>query len=363
MVGLRPERRRRDDRLRHGHRQGRRPLRLPLQPAEEPRDLLPGDRPRRPRRRAEHAASCSRARTTSRRSRTSPTATRRPARRSPACSRRCSGTTRAREFAVSEYDLSARHDVRPLVLKTLLTYLELDGMLRQGTPFYAGYRLRPIGELARRRLRPLRLRRARTSSPRSSRPARRAALWTTHRPGGGRRRARRGARADRHGARRTSSSRASSSCRPPTSRQRYTLLAHPASTGELLARLAERFDRREQAETARVGAGARARHARRLPDANELAAYFGETRAEPCGHCAHCLTGAAQRAAAGGAAAAVSTRSWTARARPPAAPPIPTRSARRDSARASSAASPARRRPARGSPATRSSASSPTAAS
>ena len=46
------------------------------------------------------------------------------------------------EFAVSEYDLSNRHDVRPLVLRTVLTYLELDGVLRQGTPFYAGYRLR-----------------------------------------------------------------------------------------------------------------------------------------------------------------------------------------------------------------------------
>src|SRR6266542_2172486 len=50
------------------------------------------------------------------------------------------------EFAVSEYELSVRHDLRPLVLKTALTYLELDGVLRQGTPFYAGYRLRPTGE-------------------------------------------------------------------------------------------------------------------------------------------------------------------------------------------------------------------------
>jgi ATP-dependent DNA helicase RecQ len=48
------------------------------------------------------------------------------------------------QFAVSEYELSARYDVRPLVLKTVLTYLELDGLLRQGTPFYAGYRLRPL---------------------------------------------------------------------------------------------------------------------------------------------------------------------------------------------------------------------------
>src|SRR5688500_18609975 len=52
------------------------------------------------------------------------------------------------EFAIAEYDLSARHDIRPLVLKTVLTYLELDGLLRQGTPFDAGYRRRPLdGEL------------------------------------------------------------------------------------------------------------------------------------------------------------------------------------------------------------------------
>src|SRR3954451_14102252 len=47
------------------------------------------------------------------------------------------------DFAVSEYELSSRHDVRPLVLKTILTYLELDGFLEQGTPFYAGYGVRP----------------------------------------------------------------------------------------------------------------------------------------------------------------------------------------------------------------------------
>src|SRR6266568_1788759 len=48
------------------------------------------------------------------------------------------------EFDVSLYDLSSRHDLRPLVLRTLLTYLELNGVLRQGTPFYAGYEIRPL---------------------------------------------------------------------------------------------------------------------------------------------------------------------------------------------------------------------------
>ena len=102
------------------------------------------------------SASCSPARTTCPRSRTSPSATRRRGRRWPACSRMCSQQPVGAEFAVSEYELSVRHDLRPLVLKTALTYLELDGVLRQGTPFYAGYRLRPIGDVVRGRLRPLR---------------------------------------------------------------------------------------------------------------------------------------------------------------------------------------------------------------
>jgi ATP-dependent DNA helicase RecQ len=52
---------------------------------------------------------------------------------------------RGPEFDVSLPDLSSRHDLRPLVLKTILTYLELMGVLRQGTPFYAGYEFRPLG--------------------------------------------------------------------------------------------------------------------------------------------------------------------------------------------------------------------------
>ena len=90
------------------------------------------------------SASCSRAATTCPRSRTSRTATRRPGRRWPRCSTRSSGTTDGAVFSVSEYELSARFDIRPLVLKTVLTYLELEGLLRQGTPYYAGYRIRPL---------------------------------------------------------------------------------------------------------------------------------------------------------------------------------------------------------------------------
>ncbi len=48
------------------------------------------------------------------------------------------------EFDVNEYELSSRCDIRPLVVRTLLTYLELDGYLQGGTPFYSSYQFKPL---------------------------------------------------------------------------------------------------------------------------------------------------------------------------------------------------------------------------
>ena len=48
------------------------------------------------------------------------------------------------DFDVSTYDLSSAHDMRPLVVRTLLTYLELQGLLEGGTPFYASYKFQPL---------------------------------------------------------------------------------------------------------------------------------------------------------------------------------------------------------------------------
>ncbi len=47
-------------------------------------------------------------------------------------------------FDVSLYDLSFKHDIRQLVVRTLLTYLELDGFLKGGTPFYSQYKFAPL---------------------------------------------------------------------------------------------------------------------------------------------------------------------------------------------------------------------------
>jgi ATP-dependent DNA helicase RecQ len=196
------------------------------------------------------------------------------------------------QFAVSEYELSARYDVRPLVLKTVLTYLELDGILRQGTPFYAGYRLRPVAgsldevidrfDSARADF----LRRVIAASKTGR-------TWTSIDPE---------AAAEALGEERGRILAALEyleqqglvELQAAEARQRYTLLTRPASTEALLDQLTERFERRERAETARVGQ-VLALVAHDGCQVQELAAYFGEMRSEPCGHCTHCLSGRAQQ--------------------------------------------------------------------
>jgi len=46
-------------------------------------------------------------------------------------------------FDISTYDLSRNHDLRPLVVKTLLTYLELDGVIHSTGPFYSEMKFQP----------------------------------------------------------------------------------------------------------------------------------------------------------------------------------------------------------------------------
>jgi ATP-dependent DNA helicase RecQ len=48
------------------------------------------------------------------------------------------------DFDVSTYELANRHDIRVLVVQTLLTYLELEGCLQASTPFYSKYSFQPL---------------------------------------------------------------------------------------------------------------------------------------------------------------------------------------------------------------------------
>ena len=196
------------------------------------------------------------------------------------------------QFVVAESELSVRLDVRTLVLKTILTYLELEGLLRQGTPFYAGYSFRPTSgsfEDVFGAFDPDRaafLRRL-VASGRTGR------VWTALDPDA----AARDLGEDR--ARIVSAlnhldEKQLIELRLSDARQRYTVLAQPGSRPELLDRLVERFSRREQAEVERI-----ARVVSLVThdgcQVNDLVGYFGEVRREPCGHCTFCLSGEAQR--------------------------------------------------------------------
>ena len=190
---------------------------------------------------------------------------------------------------VSEHELSARHDVRPLVLKTILTYLELDGFLQQGTPFYAAYSVRPatgewhdvFGAFDERRadfLQPV------VASGKAGRTW--VAVDPAGVPGEDRERV---VRALDH-----LEQRGLVELKVSDVRQRFTFLARPASREALADSLAERFERRERVEAERVHRVlAHVEH--EGCQVQELVGYFGEVRPERCGHCSYCLTGTAQR--------------------------------------------------------------------
>ncbi len=53
-------------------------------------------------------------------------------------------------FDVSTHELSGTHDMRPIVVETVLTYLQLDGILTSTGPFYSEYKIqfrRPIEQI------------------------------------------------------------------------------------------------------------------------------------------------------------------------------------------------------------------------
>jgi ATP-dependent DNA helicase RecQ len=195
------------------------------------------------------------------------------------------------EMTLNLYDLSNRHDLRPLVLRTALTYLELKGVLRQGTPFYAGYEIRPnlpVEEIfAKYQGEPAEFVRGIFET------AKRGRTWYALDPD---------TTAEQLGQERRRVIRALEvleekgwvELRASDVRNRYTRLAADADPTALAAELAQRFLHREQLERERLQqvlslvthAGCQTAF---------LVAHFGEVREEPCGHCTYCLSGRTQR--------------------------------------------------------------------
>ncbi len=194
------------------------------------------------------------------------------------------------EFDLALFALSDRHDLRILVLRTALTYLELDGVLKQGTPFYAGYEARPQKPLSE----------IIAQFPGKHGDlvksifahAKQGRIWYSLNP------------QDMAGLLGADAGRIIRvlevleerdlvELRAADIRQRYTRLDPdrdtPAQGAKIAAKLYARFAHRETQEMARL---------QQVLDlvtmdncqVNALVGYFGEIRDSPCGHCTWCRT-------------------------------------------------------------------------
>jgi len=189
------------------------------------------------------------------------------------------------EIALS--GLAGEHDIRPLVLRTLLTYLELDGFLQGGTPFYSGYRFRP--RMSSREILDRFRGERRAFLSGLFRQATKARTWFSIDPA----RAAQTLGTDRErvvraldwlGEQQLLEVRASGV------RHRYRRLKTPEDPDALAQALHRRILERETAEIARL---------RQVLDwagrdgcqTAALGAHFGEIMAQACGHCSWCLTG------------------------------------------------------------------------
>ena len=194
---------------------------------------------------------------------------------------------RGPEFDVSVYDLSGEHDIRPLVVETLLTYLELEGVLEATGPFFS--RVQVSAEPAARRrfsadfdsrgptfLRSvfaLRPRRPRPGSTSTS-PPRPSAL---------------GERRERIvTALNYLEEQGDLTLQVAGLRQGYRRLRVPGDRSALAQRLHARFADRERRDIERLDSVMRLPEQRRCW-ARYLGEYFGDppTEAE-CGHCGWC---------------------------------------------------------------------------
>jgi len=190
-------------------------------------------------------------------------------------------------FDVSLIELSNRHDIRPLVLRTVLTYLELLGVLRQGTPFYAGYEAKPLVQLGDMLARFSGERR--TFLARIFATAKKGRVWYSLNPGD--LAAQLGANRERVvAAMEYLAEQGLVELRAGEPRMRFARVdATPADAATLVTALTQRFQRREQQEVERLQQVLRLAEQPGCQSA-ALVGYFGQQLDAPCGHCGFCET-------------------------------------------------------------------------
>lgn len=195
------------------------------------------------------------------------------------------GADEAGKITVSHYALSAACDIRILVVKTLLVYLELDGFLEAGTPLYATFRFvphHPSAEILSAIDDPG----ERSLTGQLLAQSTKARKWFSIDVGAASRAL--GVHRDRLvrilddlAARGALDLEAKGALQP------YTILRQPDEREDLAQEYYQRMLRREAREIGRIVALRQL-----LLEApcitNALSAHFGEERPDPCGHCSGC---------------------------------------------------------------------------
>ena len=193
--------------------------------------------------------------------------------------------THDENFDLALYQLSSRHNIRPLVLKTLLTYLELDGFLAGGTPFYSEYKFKPK-QSSQEILQHFQGER-REFVTALFRSATQARVWfsidldaTAKRLLCSRERI--VTAMDWLGEQRMLEVRVSGV------RHRYQRLKIPQNINQLASALQQRMVKREEAEMGRLQQVVEIAETTQCRS-NLLSSHFGEPLDAPCGHCSSCL--------------------------------------------------------------------------
>lgn len=188
-------------------------------------------------------------------------------------------------FDVTIYDLANEYDIRPLVVETLLTYLELEGVLASTGPFFREYKFQPLHPSADIL--------AKFDAPRAEflgklfRQAKKARTWFDLDVSAAAA-ALKESRGRIVAALNYLEEQGDMTLKVTGASVGYRLVKQPADAAKLGARLAERFVERERRDIERLDA-VQALSQHKGCWSHKLATYFGDTPGTDCGHCGWCL--------------------------------------------------------------------------
>ncbi|MGC4014481.1 MAG: ATP-dependent DNA helicase RecQ [Luteolibacter sp.] len=187
-------------------------------------------------------------------------------------------------FDVSQYDLSSSCDIRPLVVSTVLTYLELEGVIEATGSFYSGYSVNLLRDF--KRVLAGYDERRRDFLTRLFAAGTKGRVWTNFEIDAVA--AKIGEPRERIVSALVHLEEAGDLAMKKSGiRQGYRLLRDPGDLHQLAERLNTRFQHREHSDLERL------RQVVSLAESPgcltaALTAHFGETLEHPCGHCDRC---------------------------------------------------------------------------